>query len=484
MTFETTILVDYSAEHIRTALRAYFTIFALLIGFIGNSCSSLLARLSIVRDDHVPLGYMTGWLPGMYLITYGWKLRTLPGGWLGLLMIIVTALSWISDLAVAGLVKGVQVPQRCQFGQGLVLNASSSVLTSPSPNGAPVYVVTQAQATSLNNTGLQGIYKKVNNATNFRADEDDYLGSWTCVDQGTTNFDTSYTASEIVSSLQTQGLLYDGSYIGATANGPAGNQFDTTGDFTHLVAWSSSLGDDGTGEPFEVRASVDLAASEDTVTAMWSFHCTMDASRAEYITSIMHSQDTLASWALYFQGSVYYGADTTAWPNTGEIIARLLNTMTMVSGGLNSLQAEPVGNDTDTTQGCLAPRTSIPVAVSAMVLILGVIALFVCLLYVLLQAWIMIASHERQFSKQEKKQISQAPNDLVDWMTHAVKETVTGGGQKSNTIKTWNFGRDAEGYGLLGPEGPPKRNFSQHWANNVEIVQRGKIYRQVDGGEF
>jgi hypothetical protein len=483
MAIPTTIHVDYSAEHVRTALRAYFTILTLLIGFIGNSCCSLRAQLSIIRSGHVDLGHMTGWLKGLDILKYGWKLRILPGGWLGLLMLIVTILSLTSDLAVAGLVKVVQVPQRCLFGQGLVFDKSAGSLYSPSPNGAPVYVVTQAQATSVNNTGLQGIYKKVNNATNFRADEDDYLGSWSCADQGTTTFDTTYTAGEIVMGLQTQGLLFDGSNIGSIVNGPAGNQFDSTGDFTHLVAWSSSLGDDGTGQNFEVRASIDLEETADVPVTMWSFHCTMNATAAEYITSSMYSQQTLNAWGMYFQGSMYNGAGTTVFPNAGEIIARLLNTMTMISGGMNSLMREPVGDSTALTQGCIAPRTSVPLAIAAMVVAMGAIALLISFFYVLLRIWIMAARHTHNIPKSAKKQISRAPNDIIDWMTHAVKETASGGGQKSKTIKTWKFGRDGEGYGLYGPGGPSSKGFSQDWGSRVELVQQGKTYTRVYDSE-
>lgn len=478
MTINTTILVDYNAELVRTALRAYFTILTLLIGFIGNSCCGLRAKLSIVRNDHVGLSHMTGWLKGLDIIKYGYKLRTTPGGWLGLIMLIVTSLSLTSDLAVAGLVQGVQVPRRCTFGLGLILDESSGSLESPSPNGAPTFVVTQAQATSLNNTGLHGIYRKANNATNFRADQDDYLGSWTCADQGTTTFDTSYTAGDIVTALQTQGLLFNGSAIGGAVNGPAGKQFDSTGNFTHLVAWSSSLGDEGTGQPFEVRASIDLEESESVPITMWSFHCTMNASAAEYITSNMYSQVTLSSWAMYFQGSMYYGADTTVWPNAGTIIARLLNTMTMVAGGMNSLMREPLGNTTATTQGCLAPRTSVSLAVAAMVLVMGGIALFVCLLYIVFQIWIVAARRSRNLSEKAKKEISRAPNDLVAWMTHAVKETETGGGQKPKTIKRWRFGNVGDGYGLCGPARP-----SLGLGSNVELVQQGKTYTMVGNGD-
>ncbi len=55
-------------------------------------------------------------------------------------MTIVTLLSLTSDLAVAGLVKSVSVPSRCEFGKGLVISNANTSLVTPSPNGAPVFV--------------------------------------------------------------------------------------------------------------------------------------------------------------------------------------------------------------------------------------------------------------------------------------------------------------------------------------------------------
>jgi hypothetical protein len=49
------------------------------------------------------------------------------------------------------------------------------------------------------------------------------------------------------------------------------------------------------------------------------------------------------------------------------------------------LMREPVGDTTVVTQDCLAPRTSMPLAISAIVLVMGAIALFMCFLYVLFQ---------------------------------------------------------------------------------------------------
>lgn len=248
-------------------------------------------------------------------------------------MTLVTALALTSDLAVAGLVKSIQVPSRCEFGRGLVINKANGSLLRPSPNGAPVYLITQAQMTSTNNTGLEGIYRKVNNATSFRADQQDTLGAWTCADQGILNFDAAYSPKNIVDALYSKGYLFTdspGNEVTSTSSSP--NFFKEVGNFDHLVLWDSSQDapSDGT---FEVRASIDMTPQMNTATQMWSFHCTMNATDAEYISSNMASQQVLGAWAPYLQGSVYDGAGTTAWPNSGQIIGRKYILKSSESGG-------------------------------------------------------------------------------------------------------------------------------------------------------
>jgi len=163
--------------------------------------------------------------------------HTLPGGWIGLLMMIVTVLSLISDLAVAGLVKAIAVPSRCNFGSGLVINQAKAPMVHPSPNGA-VFLATQAQMTSANNTGLEGIYRKVNNATNFRADRQDILGAWKCADQGMLTFDGAHHSPQnIVDALFSKGYLFTNSPGGEAITASGGTDFWTKAGNSKLAFW-------------------------------------------------------------------------------------------------------------------------------------------------------------------------------------------------------------------------------------------------------
>jgi hypothetical protein len=195
-------------------------------------------------------------------------------------------------------------------------------MVHPSPNGA-VFLATQAQMTSANNTGLEGIYRKVNNATNFRADRQDILGAWKCADQGMLTFDGAHHSPQnIVDALFSKGYLFTNSPGGEAITASGGTDFWTkAGNFDHMVVWDSSQSSPS-GGLFQVRASIDMTPSMNADAQMWSFHCTMNATEAEYILSSMSSQAVLRAWAAYLQGSVYNGAGSTAWPNSGQIIGR------------------------------------------------------------------------------------------------------------------------------------------------------------------
>jgi hypothetical protein len=131
---------------------------------------------------------MTGWLGGSQAALALLSLRTSPAGWLGLLMLL-TSLLWIAgDLAVSGLVSTVEVVSRCPFNTtGLIQVMSVKHVDAyfEITNVGPLFdLITQAQKTSLNNGGLDGIYAKVNADTNFRADRQDVLGQWMCEGTG------------------------------------------------------------------------------------------------------------------------------------------------------------------------------------------------------------------------------------------------------------------------------------------------------------
>jgi hypothetical protein len=72
-----------------------------------------------------------------------------------------------------------------------------------------------------------------------------------------------------------------------------------------------------------------------------------------------------------------------------------------------------------------------------------------------------------------RKRVDEAPNDLVDWMTHAVRESANGAGITSRRVKLWKYGLDGQGYGLVGPGGPVKAGVYGHLSPGGSGVEFG-----------
>jgi hypothetical protein len=74
-------------------------------------------------------------------------------------MLANTLLAPAPVLAVGGLINSVQIPGRCEFGQGVVLNPSGPFnSTGPPVNGLPQHVALNAQLTSKANGGLGAVF--------------------------------------------------------------------------------------------------------------------------------------------------------------------------------------------------------------------------------------------------------------------------------------------------------------------------------------
>lgn len=116
------LLLVVESSYIRLGLRVYFTVAIVLIGLLGDQCLALRTQRNLGAGKQIPLTAMTGWLTNMSLLSAIAGFRRLPGGiFFGIVMITCTILSLLSDLAVSGLVRTVNIPSRCPFGTGLVV---------------------------------------------------------------------------------------------------------------------------------------------------------------------------------------------------------------------------------------------------------------------------------------------------------------------------------------------------------------------------
>lgn len=408
-----------------------FVVFAI----VDNQCVAYSAKLQILKRKSVNVTRMSSWLGSLDPVKFLFRTRRLPAGWLGGLMIICAALSFVSDIAVSTLVRSVQISARCPFTTGLIAPTSQPLGKIP-VNGSPYIVASNAQLTSIANGGPIGIYWKINEDRDFQAQLQDIAGGWVCDDQSQDQvYQPDASLASIVEDLTSQGLLFNTTPF---AQASAGNN-----SFNHLVALTSSQVD-GALQPFDVRASIQLDPLFDDVKTMRSFECTMNAPAMEWVLANASSQSTLDEWILTFQGSMYNGTGTTAAPDLDVRLAWVLNSMVMIGAGGNYLlSVAPPGS----TQGCLAQRAFIP---NAMLAIFGVVTL---ILVVLLTHLAIMSKHYRRFPSTQRDRVSATPNSLIDWMVQAAHASVSADGNgpvdqvKAEHLRMWEYGLRGAGEG-------------------------------------
>ncbi|KAI9659834.1 MAG: hypothetical protein M1821_001185 [Bathelium mastoideum] len=430
------LLVDYQSSYIRLFFRILFFVLFIAIGFLGKLCLSTRAKLKLTRRQPVPLPLMSSWLSSFDSILALKTIRTLPGGWLGVVMIIAYLLNLGADFASA-FIQTITVHDRCEFGTGLVISDTSMQLVPW--NGAPYAVATSAQSRGLTNGGLKGVYAKINRDSRFSADASDVLGTWT----GTMNplqlHYPYYTSSDdIIDDLVQHELLYSTPVYVAS------------GDTSHLVVLDSSAGET-TGTSFDVRVSVDVTALGNETKQMQSYECALDDSSGwlHDVQSGISSLVTLQDWKQTFQGSLYNGTGTPASPACGNILEGILNSMTMVAGGANYLLNTTASTE---TQGCITMRTwilwELLVLAGAVILLAAFLAFY----------WIGMLIHLKVVSKRmdrmDVKWIDRyTPGDTFEWMAQAVRER----GLEFSTnvvakdVSKFYFGKSkgAGGYGVI-----------------------------------
>ena len=390
------MLLNFDPERVRLILRIYFNVVFIVLAVIGNQCVVYSAKLQILGNKSVNITKMTGWLGSFEPFLVLLSMRRLPAGWLGGLMIISVALSYVSDIAVSALIKPVQVSARCPFETGLVAPTSQPLGKIP-VNGSPYTVVSNAQLSSIANGGPIGIYSKVNEDRDFQAQPEDMAGNWVCDDLDQDQvYQLGTSQDDIVQDLISKGLLFNTT--------PISESVVDNGSYNHFVILTSSEVN-GAQQLFEVGASVQLEALISDTKTMKSFTCSMDAPTMDWVLGNLSSQSTLSEWILTFQGSMYNGTGTPAAPDVGARLEWVLNSMVMIGAGGNYLlSVAPPGS----TQGCLARRAIIPNAVLA---IFGIVTFILVMLPLYLA--VLLLQYFR-FSSSQRRDLKVAPNGLVD----------------------------------------------------------------------
>lgn len=137
-------------------------------------------------------------------------------------------------------------------------------------------------------------------------------------------------------------------------------------------------------------------------------------------------------WILGIQGNLYLGLDQLqAVSDPPLILEWMLNSMTMVSGGGQSISSR--GNPRDTV-GCVVVGTQLPGQIITLFLVVTLMAIILTTNSAWL--WLRIIAAKREYDRNSynpftgratavdsNKICESTPNGLVDWIQHAVWES-------------------------------------------------------------
>ncbi|MCJ1224814.1 hypothetical protein MMC12_001459 [Toensbergia leucococca] len=399
-----TFYIDIDTANLRTILTVYFVAFSNLISFVGGKCliKANIRRATSLR--RVPIYRTTSWLSAMSIGEYVFKTRCLPGGSMGLLMLLSTIIAPLSHLLVSKFVTTVYKPGQCSFGSGLVIAQDASFFSdhrsTPTSAWLPARWAADAQSTSIRNGGLGGIYWKANEDPFFAADSDDVAGQWNCVDQMA---DTTYSAGTdfdtIFQDLFSKDLQYNDGVESHWAL-PHGVQVG-------MIIWSASVGDD-VQQAWDVKISANTQLDQKETINMKNFHCSMSSTSIPWMLSYINSRSALKEWGQTLFG--YLGGKVG--DRNGDMSGKMemvLNSMVMVSGsgnGANHTESEAKSP----TQGCLVPKAQLPLPVTAMVGITGVFFLHLLIYLVSLG----VATRPGA--------LEELPDGVLGWQLQAVRE--------------------------------------------------------------
>jgi hypothetical protein len=457
--------VNYPSHDVRLVVHSYFIVFFLALEIIGKECSKAQVKACLIRDKKVQLNRMVGWVEGFSFASTFWHLKSIPGGvFMSIYMLATTLLAPASVLAVGGLINSVQIPGRCEFVQGLVLNPSGPFdYTGPPVNGLPQHVALNAQLTSTANGGLQGVYQKVNSDLTFSAQLQDVLAAWICTN---VNDDITYVTgtkpADIIQDLQDRNYLYR-DYFAESEGQSLG--------YEHLVIWGTSTAD---SSPWDVKLSIDTGGAMSGPRTMTSMGCAVNSHAADDILSSINTTWVLQDWAQGLQGGCYEGSGTPMQANATIFIEQFLNSMLMVQAGNDNLLNHPTGDSE--TQGCLITVTNLPTVILVLIALVGV--LFVILLVywvVLLLIILWYGLRRRREAGYDPTLLECVPSGLTSWILHAARENAmarrTVLPREAKQLKDWRFqiravGEDGMKAAIL---------FDEEEAEGVELIGRGVL---------
>lgn len=432
----TTLLLNIPSSHLRVALRIYFSILLFLVAFIGSRCCALRVKLKLLQGRSIKVTEMTGWLTMSEAFKTIGLTRSYSLGWMGLAMILTGALATIADLVVSGLVVTENVSSRCTFNTSglysvIAADYFDNAYVGPANTGAFYNLITQAQQISVRNGGIDAIYDKVNGNPEFLATNEDSLGTWHCEDvNNEQTFPSDTDPNLLVSDLQSQDLLYSNSSSACW-------QIYPDSSTNHITAWSGNQ-PARPGGSWDILASFDTSKTSYSLKVMQTYHCTMNAPSAEWVLRQTLLQSTLELWCNTLKGNMYTdtGSKANFTSDPESILQSTLNTLVMNAGLANNLTTSLIS---DPTQGCLAPRSSVPWPVVLLFLVVTMAVLAMAVYYLILLLGTIHVKRRRENGVMNAAE-NLSPIGLLSWMKLTIKESSGAAEVKMRALPEWYYG--------------------------------------------
>lgn len=373
----------------------------------GAAYLKIRARSRFARGRGVYINHLTSWMGLPEMVKYAWSLRSVPGGWLSLLMLFTGIIAILHQFLTNTLVTPALIPTRCIFDYGVVWNGTSWS-SLPASDDESANLVYQAQLATLKNEGTRGIYHKFladNEIQMFRPSAAETHGAWHCTN--VKNDSMSWTGPVIVGGVSTRrtagGIppkdwsLYLNSSAYTYWSGPGEYAATTVGErYNMFMMWSSN----STTHFKNVKAAIlnEAGFVRGKALAM-NFDCSLTLNQS---VPLLDVQNVLTDWmgkAYGYQKSLTTEKETQLWL---ELTLDAITTLSLFNDALTAHNIVPAGEI-----GCVVDGTKASVG------ILMFLGLMVIILAYLLT--VQLASLYAAIRHPTKHCANRLPFDLADW---------------------------------------------------------------------
>lgn len=421
-----TIYTRIDPSTARNIFTTAFLILNILIALVGEHfLKRRNQRRLILRNGRqtktVPFTLLTPWLSLPSLASYFWKTRTVPGGFIGLLMVASGVFSLVQHYMVNSFILPDMMPSWCEFQAGIVTKANDLEVT-PSPSWPAALLVFQSHNAIATNGGQIGVYEKINlNITSFRPTTTDVLGSWTCNSLA----DSAIQPSDWINTTTLQTYLEIQNFLSPATQSIGGATSVENGSYQGFLAWSGTL-DGNSSSSWEVQTTIANSLGGNSPLAARNFKCSLVKYVATWVPTPMPANETLSAWANTMFGFV----SEIPVSHYATQVETILNAMSMLagSGNQNSLPLPPGANP---HYGCVMNGSKIYVAVYLILLLLFVIllALLIADLYQLIRYRI----------NKRHGLVEEIPTDLISWQLNMVRRMTKDKKLKSKDLHKYSY---------------------------------------------